>query len=154
MLADGGSRVIAHAIISLSLALGLSVIAEGVETKEQRDFLSRMGCHSLQGYLISPALSLDEFELWHQASQGTPLESLMFPEAGDYCRFWFEPVIKDAGIPGYTWHCNRHTFRSWLAVAGVSIKEIQELAGHKTIPMAARYAHLSPATKASFLSAW
>ncbi len=64
MLADGGSRVIAHAIISLSLALGLSVIAEGVETEEQRDSLSRMGCHSLQGYLISSALPLDEFELW------------------------------------------------------------------------------------------
>ena len=64
MLADGGSRVIAHAIISLSLALGLSVIAEGVETEEQRDSLSRMGCHSLQGYYISPALPLDEFELW------------------------------------------------------------------------------------------
>jgi EAL domain-containing protein (putative c-di-GMP-specific phosphodiesterase class I) len=64
MLADGGSCVIAHAIISLSLALGLSVIAEGVETEEQRDSLSRMGCHSLQGYLISPALPLCEFELW------------------------------------------------------------------------------------------
>jgi hypothetical protein len=64
MLADGGSRVIAHAIISLSLALGLSVISEGVETEEQRESLSRMGCHSLQGYLISPALPLDEFELW------------------------------------------------------------------------------------------
>jgi integrase len=73
----------------------------------------------------------------------------VFPEAGDYCRFWFEPAINEAGINGYTWHCNRHTFCSWLAMAGVSIKEIQELAGHKTITMAARYAHLSPATKAS-----
>ena len=69
----------------------------------------------------------------------------VFPEAGDCCRFWFEPVINDAGIDGYTWHCNRHTFCLWLAMAGVSIKEIQELAGRKTITMAARYA----ATKAS-----
>ena len=73
----------------------------------------------------------------------------VFPEAGDYCRFWFEPAIKDAGITGYTWHCNRHTFCSWLAMAGVSIKEIQTLAGHKTITMAARYAHLSPDAAAS-----
>jgi integrase len=68
----------------------------------------------------------------------------IFPEAGDYCRFWFEPALKEAGIIGYTWHCNRHTFCSWLAMAAVSIKEIQELAGHKTITMSARYAHLSP----------
>lgn len=68
----------------------------------------------------------------------------VFPEAGDYCRFWFEPAIKEAGIDGYTWHNNRHTFCSWLAMAGVSIKEIQELAGHKTIAISARYAHLSP----------
>ncbi|MGB6831596.1 MAG: site-specific integrase [Terracidiphilus sp.] len=73
----------------------------------------------------------------------------VFPEAGDYCRFWFEPAIKDAGITGYTWHCNRHTFCSWLAMAGVSLKEIQTLAGHKTITMAARYAHLSPDAAAS-----
>lgn len=73
----------------------------------------------------------------------------VFPEAGDYCRFWFEPSIKEAGISGYTWHCNRHTFCSWLAMAGVSIKEIQTLAGHKTITMAARYAHLSPDAAAS-----
>jgi integrase len=73
----------------------------------------------------------------------------VFPNAGDYCRFWFEPAIKDAGITGYTWHNNRHTFCSWLAMAGVSIKEIQTLAGHKTITMAARYAHLSPDAAAS-----
>lgn len=73
----------------------------------------------------------------------------VFPEAGDYCRFWFEPAIKDAGIVGYSWHNNRHTFCSWLAMAGVSIKEIQTLAGHKTITMAARYAHLSPDAAAS-----
>jgi integrase len=73
----------------------------------------------------------------------------VFPEAGDYCRFWFEPAIKEAGITGYTWHCNRHTFCSWLAMAGVSLKEIQTLAGHKTITMAARYAHLSPDAAAS-----
>jgi integrase len=74
---------------------------------------------------------------------------LVFPEAGDYCRFWFEPCLAGAKVTGYTWHCNRHTFCSWLAMAGVSIKEIQELAGHKTIAMSARYAHLSPDVTAS-----
>jgi len=69
---------------------------------------------------------------------------LVFPEAGDYCRFWFEPSLDEAKIEDYTWHCNRHTFCSWLAMAGVSIRQIQELSGHKTITMVARYAHLSP----------
>ena len=64
MLVDSGCRVIAHAIISMSRAMGLSVMAEGVETDEQRNFLAQMGCHSLQGYLFSPALPLDEFESW------------------------------------------------------------------------------------------
>jgi len=74
---------------------------------------------------------------------------LVFPEARDYCRFWFEPCRAAAKVTGYTWHCNRHTFCSWLAMARVSIKEIQELAGHKTIAMSARYAHLSPDVTAS-----
>ena len=59
-------------------------------------------------------------------------------------RAWFEPCLEAAKIEDYTWHNNRHTFCSWLAMAGASIKEIQEAAGHKTIAMSARYAHLSP----------
>ena len=69
---------------------------------------------------------------------------LVFPEAGYYCRFWFEPAMKAAKIDDYTWHCNRHTFCSWLALVGVQLKHIQELSGHKTISMVARYAHLIP----------
>jgi integrase len=60
-------------------------------------------------------------------------------------RSWFEPCLRDAGIAGYTWHCNRHTFCSWIAMSVGSIKDIQQLAGHKTIQMSARYAHLSDA---------
>lgn len=74
---------------------------------------------------------------------------LVFPEAGDYCRFWFEPAMETAKVTGYTWHCNRHTFCSWLAQAGVSLKAIQKLSGHKTIAMVARYAHLAPGDEAS-----
>ena len=64
-------------------------------------------------------------------------------------RSWFHPCLEDAGITGYVWHSNRHTFCSWLAMAGASIKEIQEAAGHKSIIMSARYSHLSPAHKLS-----
>jgi hypothetical protein len=50
---------------------------------------------------------------------------------------------------GYVWHSNRHTFCSWLAIAGVPLKTIQELAGHKTIAITAQYAHLCPDHKQS-----
>ena len=59
---------------------------------------------------------------------------------------WFGKVLaqEDVAISDYTWHNNRHTFCSWLAIAGCSLRTIQDLAGHKDIAMSARYAHLSP----------
>jgi EAL domain-containing protein (putative c-di-GMP-specific phosphodiesterase class I) len=50
-------------VISLSKAMGLSLIAEGVETEQQRDFLAKLGSHAFQGHLFSPALPLRDFEL-------------------------------------------------------------------------------------------
>jgi diguanylate cyclase (GGDEF)-like protein len=63
ILVDASSSAIAQSIISLSKAMGLSVIAEGVETEGQRDFLARLGCHSFQGYLFSAPLPVEEFQL-------------------------------------------------------------------------------------------
>jgi len=65
---DASSSAIAQSIISLSKAMGLSVIAEGVETEEQRDFLARLGCHAFQGFLFSGPVPPDEFELLLQRS--------------------------------------------------------------------------------------
>ncbi|MGA7523243.1 MAG: PAS domain S-box protein [Acidobacteriaceae bacterium] len=59
---DATSRAIAQSVISLSRAMGISVIAEGVERHEQRLLLEKLGCHCFQGYLFSPPLPLDEFE--------------------------------------------------------------------------------------------
>jgi diguanylate cyclase (GGDEF)-like protein/PAS domain S-box-containing protein len=58
------SAAIARAIIQMGRSLGLTVIAEGVETDAQRDFLAAQGCDELQGTLISPPLSVAEFETW------------------------------------------------------------------------------------------
>jgi diguanylate cyclase (GGDEF)-like protein/PAS domain S-box-containing protein len=58
---DPISGAVAQAIISFSRALGLSVIAEGVETEEQRDFLAGLGCHSFQGFLFCQPLPLGNF---------------------------------------------------------------------------------------------
>ena len=59
-------------------------------------------------------------------------------------RRWFEDTMLKAQIRNFSWHCLRHTFASRLVMAGVSLKAVQELMGHKTIQMTARYAHLSP----------
>jgi integrase len=70
----------------------------------------------------------------------------VFPRQGETfdTRSWFHPAMETAEIEDYVWHCNRHTFCSWLAIAGVPLKTIQELAGHKTISITAQYAHLCP----------
>lgn len=62
ILLNETSAAIAQTIVSLSRALGISVIAEGVETSEQQQFLSRIGCNAFQGFLFGGPLPLDEFE--------------------------------------------------------------------------------------------
>ncbi len=59
-------------------------------------------------------------------------------------RDWFDPAVESAGVQSYTWHCNRHTFASHLAMAGNGIATIAKLMGHRTIQMSMRYSHLSP----------
>lgn len=53
---------IIQTIIGMADNLGMEVIAEGVETQEQRDFLERNGCTLYQGYLFGKPMPLDEFE--------------------------------------------------------------------------------------------
>jgi len=63
MLADAKSKAIAHAIIWLSREMNLPVLAEGVETEEQRAWLAGLGCHAYQGYLFSPPVPVEQFQL-------------------------------------------------------------------------------------------
>jgi len=62
IVADATSGAICQTIVSLALTLGLSVVAEGVETVEQRDLLAGMGCHAHQGSLYSPPTPLKEVQ--------------------------------------------------------------------------------------------
>jgi EAL domain-containing protein (putative c-di-GMP-specific phosphodiesterase class I) len=62
ILTDANDAAIAKMVIALAGSLGLDVIAEGVETAPQRDFLALQGCQVYQGYLFSKAIPLQEFE--------------------------------------------------------------------------------------------
>jgi EAL domain-containing protein (putative c-di-GMP-specific phosphodiesterase class I) len=62
VLTDANDASIATTIVTLARGLGLGVIAEGVETEAQRDFLAAVGCRVYQGYYYSKPLPTAEFE--------------------------------------------------------------------------------------------
>ncbi len=68
VLSDSNDAAIARTIVALGHSLGLEVIAEGVETEAQRNFLADSGCLAYQGYLFSRPLPLAEFEDFLQRS--------------------------------------------------------------------------------------
>jgi len=59
-------------------------------------------------------------------------------------RKWFELAVEAAKLKNFRWHDLRHTFISRLVMKDVNLRTVQELAGHKTISMTTRYAHLAP----------
>lgn len=61
MESERGQKIISHTI-AMSKDIGLGLIAEGVETREQADFLSFCGCNAAQGFYYSKAVSVEEFE--------------------------------------------------------------------------------------------
>jgi EAL domain-containing protein (putative c-di-GMP-specific phosphodiesterase class I) len=61
---DSDSRAIVRGVVGLANALGLNVVAEGVETVEQQAFLRESGCHTLQGYYIARPLAVEALEAW------------------------------------------------------------------------------------------
>ncbi|MFA6120676.1 MAG: EAL domain-containing protein [Sideroxydans sp.] len=74
---DPNDAAIVQTIIAMTEALGLNVIAEGVETKVQQEFLDLRGCHAFQGYLYGKPVPIGEFEkllscdtLWLATDQG------------------------------------------------------------------------------------
>ena len=64
ILTDRDDAAIAKMVVALAESMGLEVIAEGVETEAQRDFLAKLGCCNYQGYLFSRPLPIEEFEVF------------------------------------------------------------------------------------------
>jgi diguanylate cyclase (GGDEF)-like protein/PAS domain S-box-containing protein len=64
---DPGDAAITEAIIALARGLGLRVVAEGVDAREQLEFLSSRGCHCFQGFLLSEPLPADKLLAFSKA---------------------------------------------------------------------------------------
>jgi EAL domain-containing protein (putative c-di-GMP-specific phosphodiesterase class I) len=75
VLTDSNAATIAHAVVALGQSLGLAVIAEGVETEAQRDFLVRHNCDAFQGYLFSPPLPVDQFDAFIASRPAAPAKA-------------------------------------------------------------------------------
>jgi site-specific recombinase XerD len=92
-------------------------------------------------------------ELWERRNSISPHVCLTrYGEPMVSPRAWFELVMleaikKNSSLQDVTWHIFRHTYISRLVMAGVDLRTVQELAGHKDIKMTVRYAHLAPAHK-------
>ncbi len=70
--ADESDAAIVRAILQMARALGKKVIAEGVETEAQRQFLQDAGCDEFQGFLVAPALDTLSFEAHVKHGQAAP----------------------------------------------------------------------------------
>jgi len=84
---------------------------------------------------------LRELNLGRRAGRNDPAPVGPVFTIGDNKKWWAQ-ALRDARIENFRWHDLMHTFCSRLAQKGMGLKVIQEAAGHKTIPMSARYAHM------------
>jgi EAL domain-containing protein (putative c-di-GMP-specific phosphodiesterase class I) len=62
IISDGHDQAIVQTIITMAKGLGLDVIAEGIETKEQSNFLEANGCNKFQGYYFGRPIPIEQFE--------------------------------------------------------------------------------------------
>ncbi|MGA7750949.1 MAG: EAL domain-containing protein, partial [Gallionella sp.] len=62
IITDPSDAAIVQTIIAMTETLGLNVIAEGVETEAQREFIELRGCHAFQGFLFSRPVPIQQFE--------------------------------------------------------------------------------------------
>lgn len=66
LVSDEASRIVVKSAIELGHAIGVEVVAEGVETTEQLEALRTLNCDQAQGYFVGKPLAHDDFEAWVQ----------------------------------------------------------------------------------------
>ena len=71
--ADRDDEVVVQAIIAMAHSLRLEVIAEGVETEEQRAFLEAQGCYAFQGYLFGRPMPIEQLQVLLEKSAAPSL---------------------------------------------------------------------------------
>ena len=65
VISSDAPNILLKAIINLGHQLGLSVVAEGVETKEEWDVLAALECDFVQGFYVAKAMEVEQFVAWH-----------------------------------------------------------------------------------------
>ena len=88
-----GDRAITASIIDIGHHLGMTVIAEGVETQEQLDMLATMGCDQAQGFFFSRALPAEDFTRF-------PTETGVRPTGSERTAMSHRPQLQLVGSPG------------------------------------------------------
>lgn len=114
---------IATAIIAMAHQLRLRVIAEGVETQGQFNYLRAQGCDELQGFLFSPALAADAFEAQLRSGQRLSLPSVDSADAQTLLLVDDEPGIRSA----LTRVLRRDGYRILSAAGGAEALELLAL---------------------------
>jgi diguanylate cyclase (GGDEF)-like protein len=85
------ARAIVDAVVKLAQALGLKVVAEGVETEQQQEILRQLGCNELQGYLFAKPMPPEALMLWAMNDEG--------PRALDFRPSLFGDTLPSSILP-------------------------------------------------------
>ena len=91
---DRSTVAIVRAMIAMARELGMTVVAEGVETQQQAELLTRLGCDFLQGFLFSPAVPAQDFESMMdvRTTVFVPLVRSIFTDAAGEARSLVQPI--------------------------------------------------------------